>query len=449
MWSLSCDQRAESKPKEMIPMKRKAGSLPARNSFSAKWPALFFLVFLFLVSSVLAVGQAESVIYRFQGYSDGCAPYGGLISDKAGNFYGTTSGSCVPESYGSVFELSPPPPIGGPWTETVLYSFSGGSFGEGPRAGLVFDQTGNLYGMTFAGTAGTVFQLSPPAKKGDPWTETAIYTFQGDTQPRGDLVLDKAGNLYGVTAVGGEKGDGAVFQLTPSQGGAWTETVIHSFTGRDGANPESGPIISPTGNLIGTLLNGGKNGFGAVYELKAPVTKGGAWTEHVLYSFKGGSDVSGSSRLVFDRQGHLDGVGGGGAFGQGAAFQLTRQGSSWAEVVIYSFCAQSNCADGNEPIGSLIVDKAGNIYGTTEFGGNGPTCRPFSSCGTVFQLKLQGGAWTETVLYSFKHGRDAHNPVAPLAFGKFGVLYGTTPFGGTLAGQCYLIGCGAVFKARP
>jgi uncharacterized repeat protein (TIGR03803 family) len=435
----------------MIPMMRKGNSFPAKNSVSANWPALFFLVFLMLVSSVLAVGEAESVIYRFQGYSDGCAPYGGLISDKAGNFYGTTSGSCTPESYGSVFELSPPPPIGGRWTETVLYSFSGGSFRVGPMAGLIFDQAGNLYGITFAGGVGTAFQLSPPAKKGDPWTETNIYTFQGGAQPRGDLVFDKAGNLYGVTALGGEKGHGAVFQLTPSQGGAWTETVIHSFNGHDGANPQSGPIITPAGNLIGALEFGPDNSnFGAVYELKAPVTKGGAWTERVLYSFKGGSDASGSSRLVFDHKGNLDGVGsGGGEFGQGAVFQLSRQGSSWAESVLYSFCAQSNCADGYEPIGSLTVDKAGNIYGTTEFGGNGPTCRPLPSCGTVFQLKPQGGAWTETVLYSFKHGRDAHNPVAPLAFGKFGVLYGTTPLGGTLAGQCYLIGCGAVFKVRP
>jgi hypothetical protein len=168
---------------------------------------------------------------------------------------------------------------------------------------------------------------------------------------------------------GGEKGEGQIFQLTPSQGGGWTETVIHSFTGgADGGNPVTGPIIDKSGNLFGLIEQGpGEDYNGAVYELKAPSTHGSVWTERVLYSFKGGSDAAQpSGRLLFDHKGNLDGESRyGGAFDGGTVFQITRQRGSWTEAVLYSFCTQSNCADGRQPEGGLIVDGKGNLYGTT------------------------------------------------------------------------------------
>ena len=418
-----------------------------QNLFRTKWSMAIFAAIVILAGSALAVGQTERVVHRFQGGEDGSGPAGGLISDNAGNLYGTTGGGGAGNN-GTVFELSPQD---GHWSKTILYSFTGGNDGGFPFGELIFDQAGNLYGTTVNGgsqAGGTVFQLKP---QGSTWSETVVSNFVNNPLV-GGLVFDKAGNLYGATYNEGARGFGEIFQLTPLQGGGWTQTVIYSFNGHKGGNPLSGPIISEAGNLYGVLQEGGGTNYvGAVYQLKAPATKGGAWTERVLYNFKGGSSdgAEPSGRLVFDGKGHLDGVTRlGGPSNEGTVFQLTRQGTSWNEAVLYSFCAQSNCPDGAQPQATLVVDGKGNVYGTTLYGGN---CY---SCGTVFQLTPpanQGGSWTETVIHNFTGtGGDGNMPVAGLLRGGHGSLWGTTPTGGKIEGECArTLGCGTVFKVLP
>ena len=406
-----------------------------QNLFPTKWSMAISAAIVILAGSVWAVGQTERVVYRFHGGNDGQGPLGGLISDNAGNLYGTTSESDA--SSGTVFQLSPPVGQGGHWTKTILYTFTGGNDGGDPYGELVFDQAGNLYGTTlFGGTAdkGTIFQLKP---LGSTWTETVIYSFNDHPPQYGGLVFDKAGNLYGATCTHGENPPGTVFQLTPSQGG-WTTKVIHSFGGHEGICPASGPIIGRAGNLYGLTENG-------VYELRAPATKGANWTFRSLHIFQGSGDGSYSAgRLMLDRNGNLNGVTRlGGSFNLGTVFQLTRQGAGWAEAVLYSFCGQSDCVDGAWPEATLIGDGKGNLYGTTYYGGGGSG----SGSGTVFQLTppaVQGDPWTETVLHGFTGaGGDGAFPVAPLLREKFGTLWSTTSAGGGAADG------GTVFKILP
>jgi uncharacterized repeat protein (TIGR03803 family) len=434
-----------------------------------------FILVLILAGSRVAVGQSESVVYSFQGTADGDIPMAGLISDAAGNFYGTTNGIGDPchSDCGTAFELTPA--TGGGWNEMVLHNFIGGGDGRSPVGGLIFDQAGNLYGTTeFGGSGfdeGTVFELS---LQDGVWTETILYKFKGGAdgaQPTAGLVFDNAGNLYGTTLAGGQpqfgyRDNGTVFQLKPSQGGTWTETVIHTFgVGKDGFQPYAGLTIDQAGNLYGTTLAGGGGscqyfgtpGCGAVFELEPPAKRGGAWTEKVLYRFKGGTSdgQAPDAALIFDPKGNLDGVTQDGGICSvsgfcGTVFQLTPGAAgAWTESVLYSFTGGS---DGGFPRGSLILDGAGDLYGTTEFGGTGGICRDNNSCGTVFELKpSKSGPWSETVLYNFTKGRDGYWPVAGLIRGKFDALFGTTVLGGK--GMCKsgtkIIGCGTVFKIHP
>jgi len=226
------------------------------------------------------------------------------------------------------------------WRQKVLYSFRGGPHnGSVPAGGVVFDKQGNLYGVTSDG--GGVYQLAPPAQKGGAWTETVLYVFKGNTKgdgatPKGGLVIDSAGNLYGTTAYGG------------------------------------------TGNcvLLGNLV-----GCGTVYELSPPTQKGGDWTEYVLFSFPTA------------KQDYF-------------------------------------------PWGDLVSDGVGNLYGATMFGGGfGTTCNGFYQyCGAVFELsppKNKSGKWTEKVLHGFKGGTDGANPNGGLVLDGQGAIYGTTYSGGT------------------
>jgi uncharacterized repeat protein (TIGR03803 family) len=246
---------------------------------------------------IAAAGSAsaaptETVLHSFPGGSDGGNPQAGLIADSAGNLYGTTFNGGA-SNYGAVFKLTP----GG--TEKVLYSFTGGSNGNNPSSGLTADSTGNLYGTTFYGGAsnyGAVFKLAPGG------TETVLYSFKGGTSDganpwSGSLIADSSGNLYGTTQYGGAfaptigASTGTVFQLSPpaTAGGAWTERVLYNFCSlpscSDGAVPYSGLIADSSGNLYGTTGLGGASGasnYGVVFKLAPPATAGGAWTETVL-----------------------------------------------------------------------------------------------------------------------------------------------------------------------
>jgi uncharacterized repeat protein (TIGR03803 family) len=230
-------------------------------------------------------------------------------------------------------------------------------------------------------------------------------------------------------------GNGIVFELTSGQGGVWTETVLHRFMISEATSPRAAVIFGTHGELFGTLANDGAWGAGGVFRLDPPATKGGAWRETTLYTFTGGADGLGPLCCLVLFKGSLYGTTvKGGASSVGVIFQLTPPAGhegAWTETVLHSFTCGS---DGCIGWAGLIMDRNGTIYGTTQFGG-----LP-SNGGTVFQLKLQGGIWIESVLYSFIYGCN-HFSAAGLLLGKNGSLYGTTvgSHGNT----------GMVFKLRP
>ena len=334
-----------------------------------------------LMTSTWAAAQ-EKVLYNFGNGTDGVAPQAGLVMDAAGNLYGTTYNGGT-YNYGTVFELTPA--AGGGWTEMVLHNFNNdGVDGAYPHAGLIFDAAGNLYGTTHSGgthnascsnDCGTVFELTPSA--GGTWTEKVLYDFYSirtdGAFPASSLIFDGAGNLYGTTIFGGASGagNGTVFELTPAAGGTWTEQVLHSFgSGTDGAYPYAGLIFDGAGNLYGTTSGGG-TAHGTLFELTP--AGGGTWTEQVLHNFGNGTDgAEPLASLIFDGAGNLYGTTSyGGSYGGGTVFRFNAQG----EVLLYSFSG----TDGERPVAELILDGGGNLYGTTSGGGS-------EGEGTVFEI---------------------------------------------------------------
>jgi uncharacterized repeat protein (TIGR03803 family) len=325
-----------------------------------------------------AGGWTETVIYSFSGGLDGANPaYADVIFDAVGNLYGTTAGGGS-FNLGTVFELTP---TESGWSESVLYSFGGGADGANPNSGLVFDKAGNLYGTTFTGGgygAGTVFKLTPGFN--GKWAEAVIHTFnvQDGRGPAGGLVLDRRGNIYGVTQNGGHLGVGVVFQLVHSSRGRWTQKLLHSFTGdRDGGYPYAERLIFDRfGNLYGATNGGGAFQLGAVFRLSPNAA--GFWSERVLFSFDGKVAANPWSGLILDRKGSLYGTcaNGNGVTTVGAVFQLSpRAVGAWGERNLHLFTRQ----DGEFPEASLFRDAAGNLYGTTVSGG-------VSNMGVVFKV---------------------------------------------------------------
>ena len=352
----------------------------------------------------------ETVLYTFTGGQDGRQP-NAVIRDAAGNIYGTTSSGGA-AGLGVVFELS------AAGQETVLHSFTGGSDGSNPLAGVIRDAAGNFYGTTTGGgtgNAGMVYEL----KAG---RETVFYTFTGGIDgfyPVAGVTRDAAGNLYGTTA-GGGSGSGVVFRLDA----AGHETVLHNFAGgADGAGPQAGVIRDAAGNLYGSTLYGGMGNAGVVYKVDA----GGH--ETALYSFTGGSDGNQSyGGVTRDAAGNIYGTTiGGGASNLGVVYKLDAAGH---ETVLYSF---PSGPDGYAPFAGVTRDAAGNLYGTTLEGGSG-------NAGTVYKVDASGH---ETVLYSFMGGDDGSGPSAGVTLDAAGNLYGTTTYGGAgNAGVVYRVDAG-------
>ena len=326
---------------------------------------LAILTVLLLATSTRAVAQEEKLLYSFGTVrTDGAYPQAGLILDKAGNLYGTTSGGGA-YNEGTVFELMRR--AGGHWTERILHSFKGGADGSHPSANLIFDTSGNLYGTTYQGGAdssGTVFELIPKASGG--WTEKVLHSFgQGKdgASPYASLIIDAAGNLYGTAFHGGADGFGTVFELTPKAAGKWAEKVLHSFNGKDGKYPSASLIFDASGNLYGPTEE-------SIFELM-PKT-GGGWTEKVLHNSGSTGD------LIFDGAGKLYGTTYlGGPHDEGTVFELTREADGkWKYLVVYSFLGG---VDGANPFAGLAIDASGNMYGTTYEGGG-------DLQGTVFEF---------------------------------------------------------------
>ncbi len=470
------------------------------------FPHLAVALFTLLSLSASASTPKEQVLYSFQGGNDGAFPSSDLIADAAGNLYGTTvyggTGLCTDSDgfvigCGTVFELVKPGKLGGHWTELAIYSFQGvqqTSFDSAfPLAGLTFDAQGNLYGTTSGGASpydlGMVFELSPPSTTGGAWTKTTLYSFQGGTDgtsPRGQLVFDRQGRLYGTTSTGAPLAGGTVFRLTPPSkaGSPWTETVLYDFAGgTDGQNP-AGIVFDSKGNIYGTTSGGGGfgigdqytnswSGGGTAFEL-TPGDPGKPWNENLTFLFPTcysnpsdgdycGPSTQPESKLIWDRSGNLYGttqIGGAidncndqkGIYliGCGAVFQLVppaTSGGAWTENVLYQFGGGSYI-DGQFPLADLVLDAKGNLYGTASAGGS-------NSLGTVFELSppsSKGGSWTETILYNFVGGSDGATPAAGLIAGTGGVFYSTTQYGGS--GNCLHTlnqptGCGTVFAIQP
>jgi uncharacterized repeat protein (TIGR03803 family) len=374
--------------------------------------ALAVVFAVLLPSSGAWAASKERVLYSFKNDGkDGDVPYAGLIFDAAGNLYGTTVGG-GDHGGGAVFELTPG--ARGRWTEKVLYSFKGGTDGDSPYAGLIFDTAGNLYGTTVRGgsnNTGTVFELTPGTN--GQWSETVLYSLIGF--PYGGLIFDAVGNLYSTTFKS-STGPGTVFELTPGNG-QWNETVLYDFPGFHAAFPRAGLIFDTAGNLYGTAIT---NVHGVVFEL-TPGSNG--WTENVLYQFNrhpdGAYPLAG---LIFDASGNLySTTSAGGTHYRGTVFELTPGGGGkWTETVLHSF---GKGVDGQSPQASLILAANGKLYGTTEEGG-------LFGVGTVFALTPGAhGQWTEKVVHSFGYGKDGARPFAGL-IEKGGKLYGTTGGGG-------------------
>ena len=338
-----------------------------------------------------AGGWTESVIHTFGSGNDGLQPLSGLILDAGGNLYGTTAGGGASGS-GAVFELSPV--AGGGWAESVLYSFKGGEDGIQPIGGLVFDPAGNLYGATTEGGAyyqnswgGTVFELAKNAR--GLWSKRTLHSFGSGIDgifPWGNLIFDAAGNLYGATELGGPQGMGTVFELSTVTGGGWAEHQLYTFRAtNDGAEPTEGLTLDAAGNLYGTTVLGGSKGWGTVFRLSPAV--GGKWREQILHDFASESGgINPSGNLLLDSAGNLYGgtfSGGNGEGciheGCGVVYELSPLVSgNWKETILID---SSVNLDGGVPWCGLTFDASENLYGLTH-GGSGTS----AYYGTVFEI---------------------------------------------------------------
>ena len=427
---------------------------------SNRLPVLLVVFISLLTPATYAAAQTEAVLHNFaDNGTDGYQTYSSLVFDASGNLYGTTpKGGTHTDCYGenigcgTVFELSPA--VGGGWTENILYNFGGTSTdGTNPYGTLIFDTAGNLYGTTEGGgtgvcdqgenSCGTVFELKP--KAGGGWEEKVLYNF-GSTStdgyyPGAGLIFDATGNLYGTTSRGGTYGFGTVFELTHTADGSWTEKVLHRFNGTDdGEIPLASLVFDPAGNLYGTTSDGGSFHAGGIFELKRGA--GGSWTTKMLHFFNDGDGRTPYASLILDAAGNLYGTTQiGGPNHGGTVFELTQTaGGKWGETVLHGFDNKSG--DGYEPLAGVIFDHNGNLFGTTFVGGTGG-CR--DGCGTIFELTpAAGGGWTET-LYSFPGYANGYWPASGLIFDAKGDLYGTTVNGGTDTGCA----CGTVFEFTP
>lgn len=306
-----------------------------------------------------------------------------------------------------------------------------------PQGGLIFDAAGNLYGTTSGGgehKGGTVFELSPATGEG--WSEYVLHNFGAGTdgsEPNAGLIMDAAGNLYGTTTLGGAHGDGAAFELTPVTGEGWTEKMLHSFSGTtDGSQPWAELIFDAAGNLYGTTVYGGAYSGGTVFELTPQAS--GQWAGKVLHSFgevnaNGVSTYEPYGGVVFDTAGNLYGTTYyGGGNGGGIVYELTPStGGAWKELPLHNLGG----SNGSNPLAGVTFDTAGNLYGTTLNGGDEHGDCSSTGCGVLYELTpVTGGEWTESVLVVFDYSDGGH-PTGTLIFDAAGNIYGTTTAGGS------------------
>jgi hypothetical protein len=428
---------------------------------------------LAMVMALPLAARAQSAnlvtLYSFSGGSDGGAPLGGVVFDTQGKLYGTTViGGPVSDicflGCGTVFRLAGGEGI---WTLNTLHTFIGGPTDvRTPYSHVTFDAAGHLYGMGVIGGAnpcidllgcGGVFELLPSTGR-----EVLIYSFTqtGGVTPQSGLTLHR-GSLYGTTPFGPETkafpGFGTVFSLSPTAAGGkiqWDYSTIHQFKGlKSGSEPGTADVVfDERGHAFIGVPFGGVNQTGAIFEMVPNAT--GTWDTKVIYSFPstyGGGCCSYPSTLIFDTAGNLYGTtsyGGPGCsvFGCGTVFEVQRTTTGWQEITLYEFAGGG---DGENPFSGLVFDSAGNLYGTTLYGGSG-SCEdfaPHTGCGTIFKLTNSNGTWQKTTLYSFSGGSDGEYPGnGSLVLDSAGNLYGTTTGGFWIANTT---GYGTVFELQP
>ncbi len=315
----------------------------------------------------------ENVIYPFgsvTGLLDGINPAGPLVLDSKGNLYGTASAGGS-NFQGIVFELTPT--SSGVWAETVLYNFTGANDGSGPGNGVIFDGAGNLYGFANGGQygVGVIFELTPNSS--GTWTETTLYSFTGNNDggfPR-TLLLDTAGNLYGVAAADGLHDYGVVFELVKGSNGTWTQKILHSFTGGSGGYTPLGLNMDASGKLYGVAEY-------VAFELTPGST---GWVYKTIHNFTGGASdgVDPDASMIFDNLGNLYSTTYSGGAHRGTVFELKPGiGGTWTEKILHRFTA--NGVDGLQPFSPVVIDASGTIYGVTTSGGA-------SNAGVVFRIK--------------------------------------------------------------
>jgi uncharacterized repeat protein (TIGR03803 family) len=369
---------------------------------------LFAVIVLVLTLHCVALWAATPktvILYNFGGVPDGFAPIGDVISDSSGNLYGVTGWggdgdiNCRGvQGCGIVFELIAPSSPKGTWKEQILHTFTAGADGA-QSSTLVMDPHGNLYATSPAG---------------------------------GDLTSSLCTDEFNVPI-----GCGVVYELS-QQHGVWTQTVLHTFEGPDGAEPSSALVFDTQGNLYGSTQIGGANGGGTVFEMSP--SGDGTWTESVVYSFdspRGVGIFTPAGALVFDSSANLYGTAMGadsnGDGGYGVIYQL--QSGTRQQNTLYSFCCGT---EPYNPHGGLTIDVAGNLYGTTQNGG-AVNVRCLDGCGTIYELSLDNGVWSYNSLFEFDNGQGvSFFPTAPPLPDSAGNLYGTAESGGG--------GCGAVWR---
>jgi uncharacterized repeat protein (TIGR03803 family) len=396
----------------------------------------------------VAPAQTESTLYNFGSTGQPSTPYSSLVLDSADNLYGTTV-SGGPNRAGAVYKLAL---VSGAWQETTLYFFTGGADGGQPSAPPIFDAKGNLYGTASVGGAygaGVVYKLS--ATTTGEWQQSVLYSFTGGPDGGygfGNLVFDRAGNLYGSNSAGGNMtttscqntgGCGVIFALSPTPNGKWSFHLLRTFTGDvDGVGPAS-LTFDASDHLFGSAAGAGggftlPNAPGLVFELTP--SSSGPWHDSVVYSFNNGGGGL-PSAVIFDKVGNMYGTGadggnivgcdsGYGPIGCGVVFKISPLSSGkWQETVLYSFAGTT---DGSQPLG--LVFDAGHFYGSTR-------------SGAIFELSPAGnGTWNEATVFQFYGLGSGSFPNGPLVVDPHHKLYGTTIYGGGNSG-------GVAFELTP
>jgi uncharacterized repeat protein (TIGR03803 family) len=379
--------------------------------------------------------QTFTVIHSFGGGLGGSNPVAGLIEDARGNLYGTTTDGV--NGPGDVYRLTR---VQAGWALSALTQFGqNGQDGYLPLAGLTLGPDGMFYGTNnsggggAAGGAGTVYRLNPATNS----SHTVIYRFSGPDGYRpleAEVTFDRAGNMFGTTSYGGSKLEGTVFELIRN-GNQWTQSVIYNFSGLlDGGEPDGGLLFDSAGNLYGTTLQGGDAdcSCGVVYELSPSA---GSWSIRVLHIFDGATGRWPEAGLIMDSAGNLYGTTtGGGPSNGGTVFELSPAGNQWNFSTIHTFYRTG--MDGESgPEGPVLLDAAGNLYGATHSDGA-------YGQGAVFKLTPTNGEWGFTSLHDFQSSPDGSLPYGNLVMDASGNIYGTTYEGGAY-------GLGTVWEIMP